>query len=167
MSATLKQKEINRLLHNTPSPAHADAKSRLAEFVLVADQFDLKYLQLGVSQILNSEAEGVDPKFAIFPPILAKVCRQLRDRDIEFEMTRRRAVLQIEDRSKEFHKDPPDVRRAAVAAGLARLSGLNKPEETPEQVKEREAATARHLAKHDSYFALDHSGEATRRRLKI
>lgn len=165
MSATLKLKEITRLLVNTPSPAHADARSRLAEFVNVMEPFDLRHVQRAVMLILAGDAEGIDPKFAIFPPVLAQLCRTLRDREITKNSTRLAAIAQIEDRSKVFHEDPVEVRRAAVAAGLARLTALHGDEETPEQVKARKEATEQHLANHDSFFLANDTDEARRARL--
>lgn len=165
MSQTLKLTEINRLLINTPSPAHADARSRLQTFVEVTAPFDLRHIQRAVSMILAGEADGIDPKYAIYPPVLAQLCRQLRDHEISRNLTRLGAIAQIEDRSKVFHEDPVDVRRAAVAAGLARLKALNPDPETPEQAAEREAATKAHLGKHDAFFLPNDSDESRRARL--
>lgn len=165
MSNSQKAVELQRLLNNTPSPAHADTRTRLAAFMEVIDPFELRYLQRAVSLILAGEAEGIDPKYAIFPPVLAQLCRQLRDHEITRNSTRLAAIAQIEDRSKEFHEDPVEVRRAAVAAGLARLTALHGDEETPEQVKARKEATEQHLANHDSFFLANDTDEARRARL--
>lgn len=167
MSATLKQKEINRLLVNTPSPAHSDARTRLQEFITQVEPYELRHIQRAVTMILGDQVPEIDGRFPIFPAALVHVVKDLAGREAAGNRLHRGAVLQIMDRTREFHRDPPEVRRAAVAAGLARLAGLNKPEETPEQVREREAATARHLAKHDNFFRANDSDDAMRKRLKI
>ena len=167
MSATLKLKEITRLLHNTPSPAHSDARARLQEFITQTEPFELRHIQRAVTMVLGDQVPEIDSRFPIFPGALVHVIKDLAGREAGYDRLHRGAVLQIMDRSREFHRDPPEVRRAAVRAGLARLSALNKPDETPEQAREREAATARHLAKHDSFFAVDQGSEAMRKRLKI
>lgn len=156
---------MHRLINNTPSPAHANATIRLQGFIEIIEPFDLRYVQRAVMMILNNEAEGIDPKFPIFPPVLAELMRKLRDREITKNSTRLAAIAQIEDRSKEFHEDPVEVRRAAVAAGLARLTALHGDEETPEQVKARKEATEQHLANHDSFFLANDTDEARRARL--
>lgn len=166
MSATLKIKEINRLLHNTPSPAHADAKARLDEFVRQTEPFELRHLQRAVTMILGDQVPNLDTRFPIFPGALVHVCKDLASSEVSAARLHQSAVRQIVDRSTEFHKDPPEVRKAAVAAGLARLSALNKPDETPEQVAIREANAKAYLAKHDAMF-VDTSPAAMAKRLHL
>lgn len=165
MSQTLKMIEINRLLTNTPSPAHADARARLQAFVEVTAPFDLRHIQRAVSMILSGGAEGVDPKYAIYPPVLSQLCRQIRDKELAQLATRRAAIAQIEDRSKVFHEDPPEVRRAAVAAGLARLEAGKEPPETLEQAMARKAEVERRLKDHDRLFLGSDTDESRRSRL--
>lgn len=165
MSATLKLKEVTRLLHNTPSPAHSDARARLQEFITQVEPFELRHVQRAVTMILGDQVPEIDCRFPVYPGALVHVIKDLVGREAAGNRLHRGAVLQIMDRSREFHRDPPEVRRAAVAAGLARLSALNKPDETPEQAAEREAETRRHLAKHDSYFLGDDTDESRRHRL--
>lgn len=167
MSATLKLKEVTRLLHNTPSPAHSDARARLQEFITQVEPFELRHVQRAVTMILGDQVPEIDCRFPVYPGALVHVIKDLTAREASTDRLHQGAVLQIMDRTREFHRDPPDVRRAAVAAGLARLSALNKPEETPEQAREREAATAQHLAKHDSLFRANDTAETMRKRLKI
>lgn len=166
MTDTMKAKELHRLLNNTPSPAHADVRIRLQGFIEAIEPFELRHLQRAVTMILGDQVPDLDPRFPIYPGALVHVCKQLRDRELTHEATHKAAVRQIVDRSAEFHKDPPEVRKAAVAAGLARLSALNKPEETPEQVAIREAQTKAYLSKHDAMF-VDPSPAAMARRLHL
>lgn len=166
MPSALHLKELHRLINNTPSPAHANATIRLQGFIEAIEQFDLRHLQRAVSMILDDQVPDLDPRFPIFPAALVHVCKMLRDRELTHQANHNAAVRQIVDRSTEFHKDPPEVRKAAVAAGLARLSALNKPEETPEQVAIREAETKAYLAKHDAMF-VDTSPAAMAKRLGL
>jgi hypothetical protein len=165
VSATLKLKEITRLLHNTPSPAHADANARLTEFIAQVEPYELRHIQRAVTMILGDQVPELDNRFPIFPGALVHVVKDLAGREAAGNRLHRGAMLQIMDRSREFHRDPPDVRRAAVAAGLARLEGLRG--ESPEQIREHEEANTRYLAKHDRAFATDQAGEEMRKRLKI
>lgn len=156
--------ELQRLLNNTPSPAHADARSRLAEFMNVLGPHELRHVQRAVSMILGGEAEGIDPRYAVYPPMLADLLRKIRDKDLSFDASRRAAIAQIEDRNKVFHEQPVEVRRAAVAEGLARLQGAG-PDESPEQIRERQAKTAKRLKLHDRLFLGNDTDESRRARL--
>lgn len=163
MSAVLKQKEINRLLNNTPSPAHADARIRLQGFIEAAAPFDVIYIQRAVTKIVNAELPDVSPSFPIFPAQLVAVARNLRDRDIARRQIHQGAVLQIMDRGKDFHEQPVEVRRKAVSEGLARLITDGLPD-SPQVVAEKRAAAKLESARHDAYF-VDMSEDAIRKRL--
>lgn len=165
MTKALKAKELQRLLNNTPSPAHADATGRLAGFIEVIEPFDLRHVQMAVTMILNGSAPGVDAKFAIYPPMIAQICRQLRDREIDRTQLHKGAVLQIMDRGKEFHQQPAEVRRAAVTAGLARLTAGVEPELSPQQRSAQRQALEERMARHDKHFLGDDTDEAKKRRL--
>lgn len=163
-----KASELQRLLNNTPSPAHANATIRLAGFVDAIEQFDLRHVQRGVSMILNSEVPEINPAYAIYPPMLVSICRQLRDRELTHDATTRGAILQITARDEVFHEDPPQLRKMAVQEALAKSVVVNPKiaGQTPEEIAAREAVTKSYLAKHDGFF-IDPSPEAMRKRLHI
>lgn len=167
MSVTLKAKEIQRLMHNTPSPAHADAKVRAAGFMEAVEPYDLRHVQRAVSMILNAEVPDANPAFAIFPPMLVVVMRQLLDRELRHKLAFNGAVLQIMARDQD-DREPPEVRRAAVAAGLARLFDPAKPVLTGAELAEKKAEDVRYLDRHDKFFhvdPIDQSDDAIRKRL--
>lgn len=164
-NATKTAQTISRLLSNTPSPSHADARSRSQTFLTVASQFSNEHLDAAVDQILEGLAEECKPGFAVYPPQLVAVARRIRDKGLAYEALHRSAVLQITERSKEFHQQPADVRRKAVADGLARLAAGREPPETPEQAEARKAETARRLAAHDRRFHANDTDEAKLARL--
>lgn len=162
-----KATELQRLLNNTPSPGHADARIRLAGFVDAIEPFEQRHVQRAVTMILNCEVPEINPSFSIFPPMLVSVCRQLRDREITRQVATKGAILQIEQREEIFHEDPPMLRKMAVQEHLARALVVTKPGLTPDQISEQQQATAAHLAKHDGYFHHGDTPEAMRKRLKI
>lgn len=167
MSDTLKLKEITRLLHNTPSPAHSDARARLQEFITQLQPFDLRHIQRAVTMILGDQVPEIDARFPVFPAAVVHVVKDLVGRESASARLHRGAVLQIMDRTKEFHRDPVEVRRKAVADGLARLKALNPPELSAEEQAAAAQQTRQHLAKHDRFFRADDTPEAMRSRLKI
>ena len=157
--------QIDRLLATFPAPSNVDPRVRFGSYLTAVEDYDAdSIVKPAVTAFLKGQVLDHNAAFAPSPAQLAGECRRILNQRITENQRRQAAILQIEQREEIFHAQPPELRRMAVAEGLARLTSLNPPPDAPEQQEERKAAVAARLAAHDARF-VDNSPEAIKARL--
>lgn len=158
--------QIERLMDGYPSPGSIDPARRISGYVTAIEDYDGDTLREAVTNFLKGRVSDHNPDFCPTPARLATECRRILDARITDQQRHKAAALQIEQREEIFHMDPPELRRMAVDAGLAKLKKFTEPEKTPEQIAAKAAADAAYLSKHDAAF-VDTSPAATAKRLGL
>lgn len=164
---TAQLQQIKRLLDNSAPAPKADPAERLRGFILATEGYAIHIMRRAVNNFISGTTDPKhDPNWPLQPAHLANECRRLHSAEVEHETRTRAAITQIREREQPFHQQPVDVRRAAVAAGLARLDGNTKSEPTPEQIAAKARTDAAYITRHDAAF-VDTSPAATARRLGL
>lgn len=156
--------QITRLLDNSAHAPKADPTERLRGFITATGGYPIHIMRRAVNNFISGTTDPKhNPDWPIQPAHLANECRRLFTAQAEHDQRTRLAIQQIRERETEFHQQPAEVRRAAVAAGLARLQ-LSDPLAPAKDPEAEAQATARRIAAHDALF-VDTSPEATKSRL--
>lgn len=156
--------QITRLLDNSAHAPKADPTERLRGFILATEGYPIHIMRRAVNNFISGTTDPKhDPNWPLQPAHLANECRRLHIAQAEHDQRTRLAIAQIRDRDQPFHQQPAEVRRAAVAEGLARLK-LADPLERPIDPELEAKLKAQRIATHDRLF-VDTSPEATKSRL--
>lgn len=158
-------REIKRLLAGFPPQTAGDARVIFGNYITATEDFQLVFLTDAVTDFIKGRVPGFDGKWCPPPAALAEHMREIASKRVSDGKWDRTARLQIMQRDASMDRDPPEVRKAAVAAGLARLFDPAKPVLTEAELIEKKAEETRYLAKHDRFFLPDQSDDAMRKRL--
>lgn len=156
--------QITRLLDNSAHAPKADPTERLRGFILATEGYPIHIMRRAVNNFISATTDPKhNPDWPLQPAHLANECRRLYTAQAENEQRNRLAIAQIREREEPFHQQPAEVRRAAVAAGLARLQ-IADPLERPKDPEEVAKVKKRRIAAHDARFG-DPSPEGIKSRL--
>lgn len=156
--------QITRLLDNSAHAPKADPTERLRGFLIATEFYPIHIMRRAVNNFISGTSDPkADPNWPLQPAHLANECRRLHAQQISDEKRTSHAIAQLRERELPFHQAPAEERRAAVAAGLARLRIADPL--APAKDPEAEALhTKQRIAAHDAYF-VDPSPEAIKARL--
>ena len=155
--------QIERLTAGYPAPGNVDARQRLSTYLTAIEDFEPVYIRRAVDNFLKARVPGHNPDFCPSPSRLADETRRILVQDLDAHQMHTAAVKQIEQREEIFHAQPPELRKMAVAAGLARLH-TGDPLAPPKDPEAEARAAAARIAAHDARF-VDPSDEAIKARL--
>jgi hypothetical protein len=156
--------QITRLLDNSAHAPKADPRERLRGFIIATEGYPTHIMRRAVNNFISGTTDPRhNPDWPVQPAHLANECRRIHAQHVDNQNRNKLAIAQIREREEKFHQQPAEIRKAAVADGLARLDVLRDPLEgfggfrAPEPVEDR-------IARHDAFF-VDPTDDAKKARL--